>query len=104
LLQPMNDDIWQAGDFSSVNYRRAGPSSECTGHSIPWPDFPTHRCCGNGYRSAGDCGHVVGPLFHPGYFRNSGEWESQAMEIRRQLDVYAQSLKEFEARYTPKRG
>ncbi|KAJ6184193.1 hypothetical protein N7519_005494 [Penicillium mononematosum] len=96
LLQPMNDDIWQAGDFSSVNYRRAGPSSECTGHSMFGYFLPLMSILGE----IVDLQHARN---HPRFglhFRNSGEWESQAMEIRRQLDVYAQSLKEFEARYT----
>ncbi|KAJ5497159.1 Transcription factor [Penicillium fimorum] len=96
LLQPMNDDIWQAGDFSSVNYRRAGPSSECTGHSMFGYFLPLMSILGE----IVDLQHARN---HPRFglhFRNSGEWESQAIEISRQLDVYAQSLKEFEARYT----
>jgi hypothetical protein len=96
LLQPMNDDIWQAGDFSSVNYRRAGPSFECTGHSMFGYFLPLMSILGE----IVDLQHARN---HPRFglhFRNSGEWESQAMEITRQLDVYAQSLKEFEARYT----
>ncbi|OQD70927.1 hypothetical protein PENPOL_c001G10253 [Penicillium polonicum] len=96
LLQPMNDDIWQAGDFSSVNYRRAGPSSECTGHSMFGYFLPLMSILGE----IVDLQHARN---HPRFglhFRNSGEWESQAMEISRQLDAYAQSLKEFEARYT----
>ncbi|KAJ5498981.1 hypothetical protein N7453_008032 [Penicillium expansum] len=96
LLQPMNDDIWQAGDFSSLNYRRAGPASECTGHSMFGYFLPLMSILGE----IVDLQHARN---HPRFglhFRNSGEWESQAMEISRQLDVYAQSLKEFEARYT----
>ncbi|KGO75511.1 Transcription factor, fungi [Penicillium italicum] len=96
LLQPMNDDIWQAGDFSSINYRRAGPSSECTGHSMFGYFLPLMSILGG----IVDLQHARN---HPRFglhFRNSGEWESQAMEISCQLDVYAQSLKEFEARYT----
>ncbi|KAJ5356642.1 Transcription factor [Penicillium concentricum] len=100
LLQPMNDDIWQAGDFSSVNYRRAGPSSECTGHSMFGYFLPLMSILGE----IVDLQHARN---HPRFglhFRNSGEWESQAIEISRQLDVYAQSLKEFEARYTSSLG
>jgi hypothetical protein len=96
LLQPMNDDIWQAGDFSSVSYRRAGPSFECTGHSMFGYFLPLMSILGE----IVDLQHARN---HPRFglhFRNSGEWESQAIEISRQLDVYAQSLKEFEARYT----
>ncbi|CAG8262003.1 unnamed protein product [Penicillium olsonii] len=96
LLQPINDDIWQAGDFSSMGYRRAGPSFECTGHSMFGYFLPLMSILGE----IVDLQHARN---HPRFglhFRNSGEWESQAMEISRQLDVYAQSLKEFEARYT----
>ncbi|KAJ5102001.1 Transcription factor [Penicillium alfredii] len=97
LLQPMNDDLWQAGDFSAVSYRRrAGPAFECTGHSMFEYFLPLMSILGE----IVDLQHARN---HPRFglhFRNSGEWESQAMEINRQLDVYAQSLKEFEARYT----
>ncbi|KAJ5558848.1 hypothetical protein N7535_009270 [Penicillium sp. DV-2018c] len=96
LLQPMNDDIWQAGDFSSVNYRRAGPAYECTGHSMFGYFLPLMSILGE----IVDLQHARNHPRFGLYFRNSGEWESQAMEITRQLDVYAQSLKEFEARYT----
>lgn len=96
LLQPMNDDLWQAGDFPSVNYRRAGPSFECTGHSMFGYFLPLMTILGE----IVDLQHAK---THPRFgvsFLNSGEWDNQAMEISRQLDVYAQSLKEFEARYT----
>ncbi|CAI7580877.1 unnamed protein product [Penicillium manginii] len=96
LLQPMNDDIWQAGDFSTANYRRAGPAFECTSHSTFGYFLPLMSILGE----IVDLQHARN---HPRFglhFRNSGESEIQAMEITRQLDVYAQSLKEFEARYT----
>jgi hypothetical protein len=96
LLQPMNDDLWQAGDFSAASYRRAGPAFECTSHSTFGYFLPLMSILGE----IVDLQHARN---HPRFglhFRNSGEWESQAMEITRQLDVYAQSLKEFEARYT----
>ncbi|KAF7715244.1 Xylanolytic and cellulolytic transcriptional activator [Penicillium ucsense] len=96
LLQPMNDDLWQAGDFSAASYRRAGPAFECTGHSTFGYFLPLMSILGE----IVDLQHARN---HPRFglhFRNSGEWESQAIEITRQLDVYAQSLKEFEARYT----
>ena len=92
----MNDDLWQAGDFSAASYRRAGPAFECTSHSMFGYFLPLMSILGE----IVDLHHARN---HPRFglhFRNSGEWESQAMEITRQLDVYAQSLKEFEARYT----
>ncbi|KAJ5141840.1 hypothetical protein N7526_002835 [Penicillium atrosanguineum] len=96
LLQPMNDDLWQTGDFSAAGYRRAGPAFECTSHSMFGYFLPLMAILGE----IVDLQHSRN---HPRFglhFRNSGEWEIQAMEITRQLDVYAQSLKEFEARYT----
>ncbi|KAJ5690482.1 Xylanolytic transcriptional activator xlnR [Penicillium macrosclerotiorum] len=96
LLQPMNDDLWQAGDFSAAGYRRSGPAFECTSHSTFGYFLPLMSILGE----IVDLHHARN---HPRFglhFRNSGEWERQAMEITRQLDVYAQSLKEFEARYT----
>ncbi|KAJ5654229.1 Xylanolytic transcriptional activator xlnR [Penicillium lividum] len=96
LLQPMNDDLWQAGDFSAASYRRAGPAFECTSHSMFGYFLPLMSILGE----IVDLHHARN---HPRFgihFRNSGEWESQAMEVTRQLDVYARSLKEFEARYT----
>ena len=96
LLQPMNDDLWQAGDFPSPGYRRAGPAFECTSHSMFGYFLPLMSILGE----IVDLQHARN---HPRFglhFRNSGEWEIQATEITRQLDVYAQSLKEFEARYT----
>lgn len=96
LLQPMNDDLWQSGDFPAASYRRAGPAFECTSHSMFGYFLPLMSILGE----IVDLQHARN---HPRFglhFRNSGEWESQALEITRQLDVYAQSLKEFEARYT----
>ncbi|KAJ5893708.1 Xylanolytic transcriptional activator xlnR, partial [Penicillium taxi] len=96
LLQPMNDDLWQAGDFSATSYQRAGPAFECTSHSMFGYFLPLMSILGE----IVDLQHARN---HPRFglhFRNSGEWESQAVDITRQLDVYAQSLKDFGARYT----
>lgn len=96
LLQPMNDDLWQAGDFSGGSHRRAGPPSECTGHSMFGYFLPLMTILGE----IVDLQHA---RTHPKFgasFRNGGEWGNQAMEVARQLDVYGQSLKEFEAQYT----
>lgn len=96
LLQPMDDDLWQAGDFASVGYRRAGPSFECTGHSMFGYFLPLMTILGE----IVDLHHARD---HPRFginFRNSAEWDHQVAEITRQLEVYGQSLKEFEARHT----
>ncbi|RAK79209.1 putative C6 transcription factor [Aspergillus fijiensis CBS 313.89] len=96
LLQPMNDDLWQAGDFSTASYRQVGPPLECTGHSMFGYFLPLMTILGE----IVDLHHARS---HPRFgiaFRNSTEWEHQVLEITHQLDTYAQSLKEFEARYT----
>lgn len=96
LLQPMNDDLWQAGDFASVSYRAAGPLSECTGHSVFGYFLPLMTILGE----IVDLQHARN---HPRFgltFRNSGQCDSQMLEITRQLDAYSRSLKDFEARYT----
>lgn len=92
----MNDDLWQAGDFSSASYRGTGPPFECTGHSMFGYFLPLMAILG-------EIVDIQQARTHPRFglsFRNSGEWDNQVMEITRQLDVYGQSLKEFEARYT----
>ncbi|KAL1886647.1 hypothetical protein Plec18167_000579 [Paecilomyces lecythidis] len=94
LLQPMNDDVWQAGDFSNAGYRSVGPSLECTGHSMFGYFLPLMTILGE----IVDLHHARN---HPRFgmnFRSSREWDSQVAEIARQLDVYGQSLKDFEAR------
>ena len=96
LMQPMNDDLWQAGDFPSACYRATGPPTECTGHSMFGYFLPLMTIQGE----IVDLQHARN---HPRFgmtFRNSGECENQMLEISRQLDGYSRSLKEFEARYT----
>lgn len=96
LLQPMNDDLWQAGDFASASYRPKGPPMECTGHSVFGYFLPLMTILGE----IVDLHHARN---HPRFgtsFRNSSECNNQKLEITRQLDGYGQSLKEFEARYT----
>jgi hypothetical protein len=96
LLQPMNDDMFQAGDFANAGYRRVGPGFECTGHSMFGYFLPLMTILGE----IVDLNHARN---HPRFgtrCRNSSEWESQTAEITRHLDVYGQSLREFEVRYT----
>lgn len=96
LLQPMNDDLWQAGDFANASYRATGPPMECTGHSMFGYFLPLMTILGE----VVDLHHARNhPRFGP-TFRNSGECNHQALEITRQLDGYSRSLKEFEAHYT----
>ncbi|MCJ1382263.1 hypothetical protein MMC17_005376 [Xylographa soralifera] len=108
LLQPISDTVWQAGDFYSGNssifsgnpnipqYRRTGPSFECTGHSIYGYFLPLMTILGE----IVDLNHARNhPRFGLG-FRGGNEWDDQAAEITQQLEAYGRSLKEFETRYT----
>lgn len=106
LLQPMDDILWQAGEFytgdSSIHItspsgtpriRRRGPNFECTGHSIFGYFLPLMTILGE----IVDLYHAKN---HPrfGGFRSAQEWDDHASEIARQLDAYGESLKSFEAR------
>ncbi|KAH8809097.1 fungal-specific transcription factor domain-containing protein [Xylogone sp. PMI_703] len=107
LLQPMDDTLWQAGEFytgdSSIHItspsgkpriRRRGPNFECTGHSIFGYFLPLMTILGE----IVDLYHAKNhPRFGIG-FRSAQEWDDHASEIARQLDAYGQSLKDFEER------
>ncbi|KAL4738426.1 Xylanolytic transcriptional activator xlnR [Aspergillus similis] len=95
LLQPMNDDLWQAGDFPAATYRAVGPPVECTGHSMFGYFLPLMTILGGiiDLQQARE---------HPRYgltFRGGPELDQYIMVITQQLDAYGQSLKDFEARY-----
>ena len=108
LLQPMDDTLWQAGEFytgdSSIHItspsgtpriRRRGPNFECTGHSIFGYFLPLMTILGE----IVDLYHAKNhPRFGIG-FRSAQEWDDHASEIARQLEAYGQSLKDFEARH-----
>lgn len=108
LLQPMNDTLWQAGDFnnadhavypinsSNPHYRRRGPSHECTGHGIFGYFLPLMTILGE----IVDLHHAQN---HPRFglaFRGADEWNRNVQEIAAQLDTYGQSLSSFEAHFT----
>lgn len=108
LLQPMNDTLWQAGDFSNADYavypvststphyRRRGPSYECTGHSIFGYFLPLMTILGE----IVDLHHARN---HPRFglaFRSADEWGRHAQEISNQLNTYGQSLNNFEVHFT----
>ncbi|MCJ1477638.1 hypothetical protein MMC13_006311 [Lambiella insularis] len=108
LLQPVSDIVWQAGDvytgktggFSShsdaQHYRRAGPSFECTGHSIFGYFLPLMTILGQ----IVDLNHTRNhPRFGLG-FRGGNEWDDRSAGIIQQLEAYGRSLKDFEARCT----
>lgn len=99
LLQPMNDALWQAGDFSSSQntlYRRKGPPIECTDHSMFGYFLPLMTILGGIVDLNMARNH---PRFGLG-FQNGREWEPHVTEIRRQLEAYEQSLRGFDARHT----
>lgn len=99
LLQPMNDSLWQAGDFTSsqsTRYLQTGPPLECTDHSMFGYFLPLMTILGGIVDL-----HMA--RNHPRFgltFRNGNEFEPHVAEIRRQLETYEQSLREFEARHT----
>ncbi|PGH07024.1 hypothetical protein GX51_02064 [Blastomyces parvus] len=96
LLQPMNDILWQAGDFPPSHYRRSGPSFECTNHSTFGYFLPLMTILGQ----IVDLNHARS---HPRLglnFRNGNDWDAEVAEITHQLEIYGQSLREFEAQYT----
>ncbi|EKG13401.1 Transcription factor fungi [Macrophomina phaseolina MS6] len=107
LLQPIEEARWQAGDYytgnsdqysdsSSSYYRRRGPSSEVTGHSIFGYFTPLMTILG----AIVDLNHARN---HPRFgnrFRNGSEWDHYASEITQQLEAYGRSLEEFEKRFT----
>ncbi|TAQ83063.1 hypothetical protein B7494_g8613 [Chlorociboria aeruginascens] len=108
LLQPMDDTLWQAGEFytgdSSIHItspsgtpriRRRGPNFECTGHSIFGYFLPLMTILGE----IVDLYHAKN---HPRFgiaFRSAQEWDDHTNEIARQLEAYGRSLKDFEARH-----
>lgn len=96
LLQPMNDDLWQVGDFTSATYRAVGPPIECSGHSMFGYFLPLMTILGGIIDLHQAKEH---PRYGPA-FRNGTEWDQHTMALSQQLDAYGQSLKEFEARYT----
>lgn len=109
LLRPMDDTAFQNGDFqhaapptdptaldtgsptSQFHIRTRGPSFECSGHSIFGYFIPLMTILGE----------IVGlnharnhPRFGVG-FRSAREWDRQAVEIERHLELYEQSLESF---------
>lgn len=111
LLQPMDEKKWQAGDFTpqpsynnDTNYGNPsfghdpvddmprGPRFECRGHSIFGYFLPLMTILGEIVDLHHSKNH---PRFGIG-FRAPHEWENQALEIEQHLEVYRQSLTNFE--------
>ncbi|CAK4030379.1 Xylanolytic transcriptional activator xlnR [Lecanosticta acicola] len=102
LLQPDNDNVWQAGEFypgenhaGSTYFRRRGPGFECTGHGIFGYFLPLMTMLGE----IVDLNHAKN---HPRFgmrFKSSSDWDDQASEISKQLEAYGRSLREFDSRH-----
>ncbi|KAK6853302.1 Xylanolytic transcriptional activator xlnR [Apiospora arundinis] len=102
LMQPMDDTEWQNGNFRSnvtdpalPGERVRGPHFECTGHSIFGYFLPLMTILGE----IVDLHHARNhPRFGVG-FRSAREWDEQAAEITRHLEMYERSLKQFEQQH-----
>ncbi|KAK8052051.1 hypothetical protein PG993_003436 [Apiospora rasikravindrae] len=102
LMQPMDDTEWQNGNFRSnvtdpalPGERVRGPHFECTGHSIFGYFLPLMTILGE----IVDLHHARNhPRFGVG-FRSAREWDDQAAEITRHLEMYERSLKQFEQQH-----
>ncbi|KAF4982748.1 hypothetical protein FZEAL_1701 [Fusarium zealandicum] len=118
LLQPIDDNLWQNGDFGRVSSsstdpslldtspegyasdvpQACGPQYECHGHSIFGYFLPLMTILGE----VVDLHHAKNhPRFGLG-FRPSHEWDAQTAEITRHLEMYEQSLEAFENKYLPR--
>ncbi|KAI5296672.1 hypothetical protein KEM52_002079 [Ascosphaera acerosa] len=106
LLQPLTEAQFQAGEFSNPNlmnvpgtstprYRHVGPTLEVTDHSMLGFYLPLMTILGEII----DLYHLQNhPRFGNAFRNGSDEWNPMVAEIRRQLDVYGRSLREFDAR------
>ncbi|KAF2020018.1 transcriptional activator xlnR [Aaosphaeria arxii CBS 175.79] len=105
LLQPVDDSVWQAGEFyngdcaqtfsdsTSPFHRQRGAPFECTGLSIYAFFLPLMTILGE----IVELNHA---RKHPrfGQFRNGSDWDDHAAEITRQLDAYGDTLQQLRAR------
>ncbi|KAL2436453.1 Xylanolytic transcriptional activator xlnR [Exophiala dermatitidis] len=96
LLQPLDDDAFQAGRFdrgSDPQHRRRGLNIECTSHSVFGYFLPLMVILGEIL----DLNHARNrPRFGP-RANQPKNWDDHTDEITQQLETYGQSLKDFEA-------
>lgn len=95
LLQPMDDNDWQAGHWpsGSTDFRLRGPSSLCTGHGMFGFFMPLMTLLG-------DIIDLNQARAHPRFgqrSRREAAWDEQEAVIRSHLEAYARSLSDFEA-------
>lgn len=108
LLQPVDDTIWQMGEYynpdvhpalcdpSSPQFRRRGPQFVCRGHSIFGFFLPLMTILG-------EIVDLNQARNHPRFglrTRNGSDWDEQSAEIKQQLEAYGNSLEDFAARQT----
>ncbi|KAJ9633064.1 hypothetical protein H2204_007454 [Knufia peltigerae] len=96
LLQPLDDDAFQAGKFERASdpaHRRRGLNIECTSHSVFGYFLPLMVILGEIL----DLNHARNrPRFGP-RANKAKNWDEHTEEIVQQLETYGQSLKDFEA-------
>ncbi|KAK5447836.1 hypothetical protein LTS15_009335 [Exophiala xenobiotica] len=96
LLQPLDDDAFQAGKFDRTSdpaNRRRGLNIECTSHSVFGYFLPLMVILGEIL----DLNHARNrPRFGP-RAKKAKNWDDHTEEIVQQLETYGQSLKDFEA-------
>lgn len=102
LLQPEDENTWQAGEYypgdshaDAAMFRRRGPTFECSGHSLFGFFLPLMTILGE----IVDLNHARN---HPRFglrFKSSSDWDDQAQEISNQLESYGRSLQDFTARH-----
>ncbi|KIX03386.1 uncharacterized protein Z518_06938 [Rhinocladiella mackenziei CBS 650.93] len=96
LLQPLDDDVFQAGRFDKASdpaHRRRGLNIECTSHSVFGYFLPLMVILGEIL----DLNHARNrPRFGP-RANQTKNWDDHTEEITQQLETYGQSLKDFEA-------
>ena len=94
LLQPLDDDLYQAGRFDRADpaHRRRGLNIECTSHSIFGYFLPLMVILGEIL----DLNHARNrPRFGP-RAAQPRNWDEQTSEITQQLEMFEQSLRNFE--------
>lgn len=97
-MQPLDDNVWQAGELfedsahrgSDLTFRRRGPASECTGHSVFGFFLPLMTILGE----IVDLNHARN---HPRFGINI-DWDGHASEISQKLEDYGQSLQKLQDR------
>ena len=94
LLQPMNENDWQAGHWrtGSAKFWPRGPSLLCTGHGVFGFFMPLMTILG-------EIVDLNQARAHPRYGQQSHKamnWDEREADIRYHLEAYAHSLRDFE--------